>query len=248
MNKYSKFQGLSDDVMKSVADVMRQSSKAAKEESAQQAQKMAAKYESVRPVAVSEKAVRPVERMYASMRPASFAPKTETIAERVQMIAEQMGTTPKTEKHKKLAALAEPKDKITHADILKGRGVQMAARGGSKGAMNNEEIEPVAEAEAGEKLWPGTPAWKAKFGTDKEKHELKFGKSDVKKLKPYGYRDDPEDSPMSAQTKGRGRPKKVRTEEAGELEYDDSMELVLTQEDIDRLNEIAASFETKDTE
>lgn len=33
------------------------------------------------------------------------------------------GTVPKTEKHKQLAALAEPKDKITHADVLKGRGV-----------------------------------------------------------------------------------------------------------------------------
>lgn len=31
-------------------------------------------------------------------------------------------TTPKTEKEKKLAALAEPKDKITHKDILVGRG------------------------------------------------------------------------------------------------------------------------------
>lgn len=33
------------------------------------------------------------------------------------------GTHPKTEKHKKLAALAEPKDKITHKDVLVGRGV-----------------------------------------------------------------------------------------------------------------------------
>lgn len=32
-------------------------------------------------------------------------------------------TVPKTEKEKKLAALADPKDKITHADVLKGRGV-----------------------------------------------------------------------------------------------------------------------------
>lgn len=32
-------------------------------------------------------------------------------------------TVPKTDKEKKLAALAEPKDKITHADVLKGRGV-----------------------------------------------------------------------------------------------------------------------------
>jgi hypothetical protein len=42
-------------------------------------------------------------------------------------------------------------------------------------------------------LWPGTPEYKKKHGTDKEKHELKYGKSDVKKLKPYGYRDNDSD-------------------------------------------------------
>lgn len=38
-------------------------------------------------------------------------------------IMEKSHTVPKTEKEKKLAAMAEPKDKITHADVLKGRGV-----------------------------------------------------------------------------------------------------------------------------
>lgn len=33
-------------------------------------------------------------------------------------------TVPKTDKEKKLAALAEPKDKITHADVMAGRGVR----------------------------------------------------------------------------------------------------------------------------
>lgn len=42
-------------------------------------------------------------------------------------------TVPKTEKEKKLAALAEPKDKITHADVLKGRGV-----------VKEEEMDGVA--------------------------------------------------------------------------------------------------------
>lgn len=36
-------------------------------------------------------------------------------------------TTPKTPKEKSLAALAEPKDKITHADVMKGRGVTKEA-------------------------------------------------------------------------------------------------------------------------
>ena len=34
------------------------------------------------------------------------------------------GTVPKTPKEKALAALSEPKDKITHADVMKGRGVK----------------------------------------------------------------------------------------------------------------------------
>lgn len=43
-------------------------------------------------------------------------------------------TVPKTEKHKKLAALAHPKDKITHKDILVGRGV-----------VKEEEAEQIDE-------------------------------------------------------------------------------------------------------
>lgn len=45
-------------------------------------------------------------------------------------------TVPKTEKEKDLAALAEPKDKITHADVMTGRGVR------------KEEVEAAAEVVA----------------------------------------------------------------------------------------------------
>lgn len=41
-----------------------------------------------------------------------------------EVIDEKTHTVPKTEKEKKLAALAEPKDKITHADVMTGRGVR----------------------------------------------------------------------------------------------------------------------------
>jgi len=44
------------------------------------------------------------------------------------------GTEPKTEKEKKLAALASPKDKITHKDVLVGRGV-----------VKEEEVEELEE-------------------------------------------------------------------------------------------------------
>jgi hypothetical protein len=54
----------------------------------------------------------------------------------------------------------------------------------------NEESKELDEAKKG--MWPGTPEYKAKHGTDREKHEAKYGKSDVKKLAPYGYRDKSE--------------------------------------------------------
>lgn len=41
-----------------------------------------------------------------------------------EVIDEKAHTVPKTEKEKKLASLAEPKDKITHADVMTGRGVR----------------------------------------------------------------------------------------------------------------------------
>jgi preprotein translocase subunit YajC len=45
-----------------------------------------------------------------------------------------------------------------------------------------EEAEQIDEA-----MWPGTPEYKAKYGTDKEKHEAKYGKSG-EKIEKYGYR------------------------------------------------------------
>ena len=50
-------------------------------------------------------------------------------------------TVPKTDKEKKLAAIAEPKDKITHADVLKGRGVVREAEvpGVAAGSMEGEK-------------------------------------------------------------------------------------------------------------
>lgn len=41
-----------------------------------------------------------------------------------ETIDEKAHTVPKTEKEKKLAAIAEPKDKITHADVMVGRGLR----------------------------------------------------------------------------------------------------------------------------
>ncbi len=59
-----------------------------------------------------------------TMRPAyeGSAPRT---AQEISLLSEKKAhTVPKTDKEKDLAALAEPKDKITHADVMTGRGVK----------------------------------------------------------------------------------------------------------------------------
>lgn len=58
-----------------------------------------------------------------SMRPAyeGSAPRN---AQEISLLNEKTHTIPKTPKEKSLAALAEPKDKITHADVMVGRGVK----------------------------------------------------------------------------------------------------------------------------
>lgn len=60
-------------------------------------------------------------------------------------------THPKTEKEKKLAALAHPKDKITHKDVLVGRGVL---------AKEEVDLESLTEEELEEVLKKSDPAGK----------------------------------------------------------------------------------------
>lgn len=59
-------------------------------------------------------------------------------------------TKPKTDKEKKLAALAEPKDKITHKDVLVGRGVvrkeELSSKEKMKRGLYNKEETEIAEA------------------------------------------------------------------------------------------------------
>jgi hypothetical protein len=81
-----------------------------------------------------------------------------------------------------------------------------------------EEVDQVEEA------WPGTPEHKAKFGTDLEKHQAKYGKSNVKKLEPYGYRgasgSETPETAADATKIGRGR-KKMKEETI--VKHDDFM-------------------------
>lgn len=57
-------------------------------------------------------------------------------------IAERAGTTPKTPKEKSLAKLAEPKDKITHKDVMVGRGVAKE----QAEVFSQEELAAIARA------------------------------------------------------------------------------------------------------
>ena len=69
----------------------------------------------------------------------------KSVAEAVSKVLaqESEGTHPKTDKEKQLAALAHPKDKITHKDVLVGRGV-----------LKKENVERVEEGAVGQMLTP----------------------------------------------------------------------------------------------
>lgn len=73
---------------------------------------------------------------------------------------ESKHTTPKTDKEKKLAALAHPKDKITHKDVLVGRGV-----------LAKEEEEQIDELK---KSTLSSYIRQAQSNKDNAKHELSF--------------------------------------------------------------------------
>lgn len=79
--------------------------------------------------------------------------------EEVEIEEAKAHTVPKTEKEKDLAAMAEPKDKITHADVMVGRGVgkknmeEMSSKEKMKrGLYNKEEVEAEQYAEIVEKF------------------------------------------------------------------------------------------------
>lgn len=65
----------------------------------------------------------------AMMKPAEPKAEVPAVAGAADMAKKNMkeaagGSTPRTEKEKKLAAMTHPKDKITHGDVLHGRGVR----------------------------------------------------------------------------------------------------------------------------
>ena len=100
-----------------------------------------------------------------SMRPAyeGSAPRN---AQEISLLREKAHTIPKTSKEKDLASLAEPKDKITHADVMVGRGVKKEEMSSKekmkKGLYNKEEMsskdkEPMKKTSAFDYKSPRRP-------------------------------------------------------------------------------------------
>ena len=85
------------------------------------------------------------------------------------------GSTPKTDKEKSLAALAHPKDKITHKDVLVGRGVIKKEE--------VEELDEVGDTPAGRKA---LGSYVTKAMADKSKDRTKG----LRKATSRMYKDD----------------------------------------------------------
>lgn len=159
MNKFN----LPKSVIDSVNGIVSQSVKQQNEQDASHVAALKSKFAAVRPLTAEELADVPaparkdqaLNNSIASIMQKSFEESKNEHATAVQRIDAMYGragaarpvqeakahTVPKTEKEKSLAALAEPKDKITHADVMTGRGVRKEEV--------EAEAEVVAEAETG---------------------------------------------------------------------------------------------------
>lgn len=91
---------------------------------------------------------------------------SKSLIEATRLVMEKKHTEPKTEKEKDLAALAAPHDKITHKDVLVGRGV-----------VKKEEAEVEADGEQIDELSKGTLASYAKKALDDAPEQDRRGKA-----------------------------------------------------------------------
>lgn len=116
---------------------------------------------------------------------------------KVELEEAKKHTVPKTEKEKDLAALAEPKDKITHADVLKGRGVT------KEGVEMKSYAQLIKELEEAKK----DDYWDFKDLKDEPKSNRRFvagTRYGGSAQKDEPEQDDEDDAP--AVKRGRGRP------------------------------------------
>jgi hypothetical protein len=142
--------------------------------------------------------------------PGVAAPKADApaSANAKKMAEESEGTTPKTEKEKKLAALRPPANKITHGDVLHGRGVRKEEAEQADEAMSHQAATTMkhipnaspALKKAAKDIKPGVSGYRdriamLKAGGVKEQAEVATegwddkepkgtGKFDRKEIKP----------------------------------------------------------------
>ena len=175
---------------------------------------------------------------------------------------ESKHTTPKSEKDKKLAALAHPKDKITHKDVLVGRGVLKKEETEIEEKTlygtpdeHKRKLDRLAKKEKA--LPPGiSPARKA-LAIQKQKLQASMKKEDVdidslteEQLEEVLKKSDPagkwvSDFVHSKDPKFAGKSKKERMKMALGAYYGKQRneEVELTAEEIERIEAIAAQLD-----
>jgi hypothetical protein len=98
---------------------------------------------------------------------------SDSLLDTIKGIMEKKHTTPETPKEKALAKLAHPKDKITHKDVLVGRGVLKKENSGDRMGVivgtrkEKVELEPKLKEELGEAASFRVPAHVKKHLEDK---------------------------------------------------------------------------------
>lgn len=143
------------------------------------------------------------------------------------VIDEKAHTIPKTEKEKQLAALAEPKDKITHADVMVGRGVRKEGFAEMDAWLKKRKEEQGTGKFEKKKISTGT-VYTKKSEKEQEKVDEAMQKSDV----PAYLRKQKGEKPLTvADVKG---PRKDSISSKEGLAK-------LRNEEVDQLDELKAS-------
>jgi hypothetical protein len=91
-----------------------------------------------------------------------------------------------------MSSFGDESKAIEHAKKTGGKVVNrpplnFTTKTGEKRQLQRYEVHKEETEQIDEVMWPGTPEYKAKYGTDKEKHEARYGKSG-EKIEKYGYR------------------------------------------------------------
>lgn len=130
---------------------------------------------------------------------------SDSLLDTIKGIMEKKHTTPETPKEKALAKLAHPKDKITHKDVLVGRGVLKKENSGDRMGVivgtrkEKVEIEPKLKEGKIDELKQST----VKSYTDKANKQMKkIGKKMMNSPDDYDGLDDKEQNTLRKRQAG----------------------------------------------